>query len=116
MCFGPFIRHIFDLDGSVQIPYRRESRGVGLDRVVLGWFVVVEGGGVAEAGGLSSKVSFLVVKRRFLKTLLVIRGFVWTSIRGDKLTLNKINTRTVSIMAFKITSPHLSWPKIKGLY
>lgn len=116
MCFGPFTRHIFDLDGSVQIPYRRESRGVGLDRVVIGWFLVEEGGRMAETGGLSLRVSFLVVKRLFLKTLLVIRGFVWTYIRGDNLTLNKTNTRTVSIMAFKITSPHLSWPKIKGLY
>lgn len=61
----------------------------------------MRGEGLAEAGGLSSRVSSLVVKRLFLKTLLVIRGFVWTPIRGDNLTLIKINTRTVSIMAFK---------------
>lgn len=77
-----------------------------MDRVVLrclmtrrsdGW----GGGGLAETGGLSSRVSFLVVKRLILKTLLVIRDFVWTSIRGDNLTLNKINARTVGIMVVK---------------
>lgn len=82
MCSGPFIRHIFDLDGSVQIPYRRESRGVGLDRVVLGWFVVEEGGGDGRGRWPFFEGEFPRCETYFFKDIARYKGFCLDIYKG----------------------------------